>query len=205
MPYIYKITNKINGKIYIGKTLDTIENRWKEHKKDYQKIKNEKRPLYSAMKKYGIENFNIEEIETCSSEKINEREKYWIEYFRSFKNGYNATIGGDGKAYLDYDLIYKTYLHNKNMTKTAQLCNCDINSVKKIILQKGITNENIEENRRINSLKPVARLDKKTGEILEVFASVAEAELKYPNTNKHISSVCKGKRKSCGNFGWKYL
>lgn len=50
MPYIYKITNKINDKIYVGKTLDTIENRWREHKNDYQKRRNEKRPLYSAMR-----------------------------------------------------------------------------------------------------------------------------------------------------------
>ena len=155
------------------------------------------------MKKYGIEHFHIELIEKTDSPE--EREKYWIEQYGSFKYGYNATIGGDGKKYLDYDLIYRTYLDNKNITKTAQLCNCEIDSVKKIISQKGITNINIEENRRINSLKPIAKLDKNTGEILEVFSSIAEAELKYPNTNKHIPSVCKGKRKSCGGFGWKYL
>lgn len=50
MAFIYKITNKINGKIYIGKTLKTIEGRWKEHLKDYKRPRFEKRPLYSAMK-----------------------------------------------------------------------------------------------------------------------------------------------------------
>ena len=76
MPYIYKITNKINDKIYVGKTLDTIENRWREHKNDYQKRRNEKRPLYSAMRKYGIDNFFIEKIEECSIDEINSREIY---------------------------------------------------------------------------------------------------------------------------------
>ena len=48
---IYKITNLINGKIYIGKTLDTIEKRWKDHKSDSVRPRCEKRPLYSAMNK----------------------------------------------------------------------------------------------------------------------------------------------------------
>ena len=65
MAYIYQIKNKINDKIYIGKTLETIEKRWKEHCNDYLKDRTEKRPLYMAMKKYGIENFSIEIIEEC--------------------------------------------------------------------------------------------------------------------------------------------
>ena len=46
MAYIYKITNQINGKVYIGKTLSSIEERWKEHCKDYKREYCEKRPLY---------------------------------------------------------------------------------------------------------------------------------------------------------------
>ena len=63
MPYIYKITNKINNKVYIGKTLGTIENRWKSHIRDSKRTHCEKRPLYSAFEKYGVENFIIEEVE----------------------------------------------------------------------------------------------------------------------------------------------
>ena len=66
MSYIYKITNQINGKLYIGKTNRTIQERFKEHCRDYLKRGNEKRPLYSAMKKYGIRNFSIESIEECA-------------------------------------------------------------------------------------------------------------------------------------------
>ena len=75
MSYIYKIVNKINNKIYIGKTnLSSIEERFKEHCYEYNKFHSEKRPLYSAMKKYGIENFQIYLLEECSSEKASERE-----------------------------------------------------------------------------------------------------------------------------------
>ena len=76
MAYIYKITNQINGKIYIGKTLKTIEERFKEHCNNYKKERNEKRPLYSAMNKYGIKNFDIQEVEKCNDKNVNEREKY---------------------------------------------------------------------------------------------------------------------------------
>ena len=63
MAYIYQITNKINNKIYIGKTEFSIEKRFKEHCKDAYDNKKEKRPLYAAMRKYGIENFEISLIE----------------------------------------------------------------------------------------------------------------------------------------------
>ena len=55
--YIYKITNNINNKIYIGKTNLTIEKRFKEHCRDAFRERNEKRPLYAAMRKYGIQKF----------------------------------------------------------------------------------------------------------------------------------------------------
>ena len=59
------------------------------------------------MRKYGIEHFHIELIEETDNPE--EREVFWIENKRSFKNGYNATKGGDGRPYLDYDLIISTY------------------------------------------------------------------------------------------------
>ena len=71
--------------------------------KDFKKERCEKRPLYNAMNKYGPENFSIEQIEECNSDIVNEQEIYWIEFYGSFKNGYNATFGGDGKHYADYE------------------------------------------------------------------------------------------------------
>ena len=58
--FIYKITNDINDKVYIGKTtLSSVEDRFQEHLKDSQRVRFEKRPLYNAISKYGIENFHI--------------------------------------------------------------------------------------------------------------------------------------------------
>ena len=205
MAYIYKITNDINGKIYVGKTEFSIEKRFKEHCKDALKETNEKRPLYSAMKKYGVEHFHIELVEECSWSSASNRERYWIEYFGSFKYGYNATLGGDGRPYLDYDLIYCTYQEIKSIKKTSELCHCDAHSVATILSNYGISQQERLKNRGIQNWKPVARLDKNTREVLEIFDSIEAASKAYPNTNKHISTVCKGKRKSAGGYGWKYL
>ena len=205
MPYIYKITNKVNGKVYIGKTIYSIQKRWEEHLRDAKKSRCEKRPLYNAINKYSKENFKIEQIEECSYDILNERERYWIEYYGSFKNGYNATIGGDGQSYLDYELIYKTYLSIKNIRKTAELCNCSQDSVSYILEIYGID----EEKRKINGhrcrMKSVAQIDIKTNEIINTFSSITEAEKNCPKSKGHISDVCKGKRKTAGGYKWQYL
>lgn len=92
---IYGITNKINGKKYIGKAKN-IEDRWKDHtyKSRWKRFPN--KTLYRAFQKYGIENFAFEIIEECEESVQNERERYWIAYYNSKKNGYNETDGGDG-------------------------------------------------------------------------------------------------------------
>ena len=85
---IYKITNKINSKIYIGKTTKTLEERFLKHKYNH---KTQNTYLYKAMRKYGIENFVIEVLEITTH--LDEREKYWIS---TMKPQYNMTAGGEG-------------------------------------------------------------------------------------------------------------
>ena len=79
MGYIYCITNLINRKQYVGKTTNTIEERFKEHCRDSRKERCNRRPLYDAMNKYGIENFKIEELEQVDDPTLlSSKEKYWI-------------------------------------------------------------------------------------------------------------------------------
>ena len=101
MAYIYQIQNDVNNKIYIGKTEFSIEKRFKEHCQDAFRERLEQRPLYAAIRKYGIEHFSISLIEETDFPE--EREIYWIEKLGTFKHGYNATRGGDGRKYLDYE------------------------------------------------------------------------------------------------------
>lgn len=94
---IYKIVNKINGKMYIGKTELALETRMKKHIRCAQKKKN--RHLYDAMNCYGIENFEIIAMETCTTSKeLCDREKYWIQFYNTMDRniGYNMQEGGTG-------------------------------------------------------------------------------------------------------------
>lgn len=95
MGFIYKITNEINRKVYVSKTIKTLEQRFNEHKQKARIHTN--RYLYDAMNHYGYENFHIEKIEECNDDLLNEREKFWISELNTFMpNGYNMTVGGDG-------------------------------------------------------------------------------------------------------------
>ena len=81
MSCIYKIENQINGKVYIGKTTHPIKQRWYEHKYNAIYQPNLKYHLYKAMRKYGIDNFDICCIEEVSDDNdLSERERYWIKY-----------------------------------------------------------------------------------------------------------------------------
>ena len=97
--YIYKITNLINNKKYIGQTNDP-NRRWQEHQRFGNTIEEEKtKLLYSAMKKYGKDNFIFEIIEG-PIQNYNEREVFWITYYNTYignenSQGYNLTLGGD--------------------------------------------------------------------------------------------------------------
>lgn len=131
--FIYKITNDINNKVYIGKTLSSIDKRFAEHKKDSCRIQEQARPLYRAMNKYGCDNFHIEQIEECPLENLSEREIYWINFYKSYENGYNATIGGDGKQLYDYNAIVNGFLSGKLIYELAEEFECCVDTIRNIL------------------------------------------------------------------------
>lgn len=211
MPYIYKITNSINHKVYIGKTTRTVEERWKEHQKDFNKDISQKRPLYAAMRKYGILAFTIEPIEECSAKELDERERYWIEIYGSFKNGYNATLGGDGKAYIDYDLVVSTYKETQNITKTAEILHIGRDTVSIILDAKKEPKLLSTEVNQRQFGKPVKQYDL-LGNYIKTFPSVKSAATSLGvlktradrGAASHISAVCKGKRKTAYGYIWRF-
>ena len=104
MQGIYKITNLINNKCYIGKTHNS-DRRWQDHQrlaitpghKEYDKA------LYKAMRRSGLNNFSFEMIEELDDyNTLGERVIYWIEYFDSYNKGYNESKGGDGGSLLGH-------------------------------------------------------------------------------------------------------
>ena len=98
---IYKIENKVNGKVYIGQSID-IGNRLRQHRYRAFNQKDKKTYslyLYAAIRKYGKDNFTYSIVELCDKSQLDERERYWISYYRSNEKGrgYNLSDGGDSK------------------------------------------------------------------------------------------------------------
>ena len=97
MACIYKITNLVNGKMYVGQTKGVLIDRWKRHiymAKSHGKD-SKGQVLYKAMARYGIENFTIECLQECTADELNNLERFWIAKLGTFgENGYNMTVGG---------------------------------------------------------------------------------------------------------------
>ena len=94
MGFIYKITNKINKKCYIGQTIMNIEKRWDAHRKCIG-TENGCPGLRRAFEKYGLENFKFEIVIVCFDTDLSKYEKEYIIKYDSYKNGYNLTHGGE--------------------------------------------------------------------------------------------------------------
>lgn len=130
--FIYKITNKVNGKVYIGQTRYTVEFRWRQHihKKDNTHFHN-------AIRKYGVDNFIVETLEECDYKDLNSKEIFYIAKYDSFKKGYNSTLGGDGNRILilddKYDEIKNLYLSGFSSNKIADLYGVDKATIVKIL------------------------------------------------------------------------
>lgn len=112
---IYKITNLINGKCYIGQSVDILR-RWRNHKETSKNSSKEayEYPLYRAFRKYGIENFSFEILEECKKEELDIKETFYINKYNSLDEGYNQVLVGQGGTkvtpqevnLIKYDLIY---------------------------------------------------------------------------------------------------
>ena len=101
MYYIYKITNTINNKVYIGKSKN-VNSRWIQHKSCARL--GFKTRFYNAIRKYNEDSFKIEVLEESNDEKfIYDREQYWIALFDSTNKskGYNMGLGGEGNRATD--------------------------------------------------------------------------------------------------------
>lgn len=98
MGFIYKVTNIVTGKIYIGKTTKTVEERFNSHKKE-SLLDNDDSYFHNALRKYGFNNFIVEQLDSAETvDELNTKEKLWISRLDA-KNplvGYNIAYGGDG-------------------------------------------------------------------------------------------------------------
>jgi len=163
------------------------------------------------MKKYGIEHFHIEQIEETNNPE--EREKYWIEHYRSFKNGYNATLGGDGRKYIDYDLVIATYKELGSVKDVALKLSIDQGTISRILHSNNIKVASIKEVQTMKYGKITNMYDLE-GKFLHSFPSTNEAArymvkqkltgCKHTTIKQHITEVCTGRRKTAAKYKWRY-
>ena len=161
--------------------------------------------MYRAIRKYGAEHFSICKIDTGHGNELNSREQYWIQYYNTYEDGYNATLGGDGKILLDYDEIIKAYLMKHNATEVAKTFRCSVDSVYKIMRANDIPILNKGEVTREKTSKKIIQYDKR-GNFIKEYPSAMEAARQIGSENymPNISRCANGKRKTANGYIWEW-
>ena len=230
MGIIYKITNKVTNKIYIGQTIKTLDQRWHQHIKEAIEAIDGYRqsfPLFHRMIiKYGKENFYPEVIEECENSEMNIREKYWINFFNSYNDGYNSTIGGQeifkeklahGAAVFQYDLAGNYITTYSSAQEAADAVKIHVSNIRKNCNgltkssggfkwkweeelqkeEKEVKKENKKKNRKVCQYD----LD---GTLINEFNNVKEAADSIGISKTGIYNCCCSKQKTAGGFLWTY-
>lgn len=201
---IYKITNKINNKIYIGKTCRSIPIRWKEHCSKANQ--NDKFYLHNAIFKYGKENFIIEKIdETNNEEIINQLEQYWINFYNSNNReyGYNLTNGGEGNCKYNWNEFRELWDNGYSIKEIANIYNCDRHTVGDSL--KNYKNYSYEESlKRSSYMKKAIKQYDKNKNLINTYRSIKEAAIDNNCSEASISKCLKNKTYSTCGYFWTY-
>lgn len=213
--YIYCITNKVNGKQYVGKTTTSVKQRFAEHLRDRHKRQAENRPLYRAIEKYGEENFFVETLEEVEEDILSQREEYWITKLDTYSNGYNATLGGDGKVLYDYDKIVILIKEGKTSTEIVEIIKCSVDVVYKVAKLNNLQITTVDN--FVAQTMKAARVQVQQYDLnnnfIQSFDSYSDAaKWVYENgfckalnggVRSHIGEAAKGTRKTAYGFIWK--
>lgn len=198
---IYLHKNKINNKVYIGQTIqDNLNDRWKNGL-GYKTCTY----FYSAIQKYGWENFEhiiLEQSENWSQEDLDKKEMYYINFYQSNnpKYGYNITDGGQNS--ISPNALPKAIEWMKEHPEFGKARAQDM------LKWQQEHPEEILAMRRINVQK-ATNARKKQVQCIEtgkIFESASAAARKTPKTTQSkICMVCRGQRNTCGGYHWKYI
>lgn len=182
-PCIYKITNLIDGKVYVGQTVVGYKNRVSQHLSALKNQKHKNKHLQRAWDKYGESNFLPSLIEECDVSQIDDLERKWISYYANFKGTYNLESGGNKLKKHAEESIRKMAAQNK------------------INMQKPEVRKKLEKHWESfrGSGNPLARkvICINSGKIYD---TATEAAQELGLSNKNISRVCTGQRKTAGGL-----
>ena len=220
MGYIYKITNIVSGKSYIGQTIMSIRERMNKH---YSNAKTATTGIDYALAKYGKEAFVVEELCSCPNQRLDELERYYIDYYDTYNNGYNLTIGGQkttSRLILDETKIVNQYIEGSTIIDLAHLYHCSDKVIHNILVSHNVAirHQNNESNLLLGK-KFVSGDNAKPIKIVELnlqFASLKECaewlmKHNYSKANsmeatrKSISRVLTGQRQTYCKFHFVYV
>lgn len=206
---IYKITNRINGKVYIGQTTRSLDTRIREH------FRQKKSPISKALRSVGLNGFTATVIDHAHShEELDEKERFWIKYYDSLvPNGYNICTGGEGaRGWRPTDeqraKMRESHIglaageKNPMYGKTGELNH--FYGKKHSDETRKRMSEHAKKRNLTNGRNPRARKVEciNTGEI---FDSVKEAAEKYGLARTSVNGCCRGHRNNCFGYKWRYV
>ena len=207
MGYIYKVTNKANGKVYIGKTTIEVQQRWNAHISNSfnQKSKERNFKFHNAIRKYGRDAFVVETIDDVEGdEETALREQYWIEFYDSIRTGYNTTLGGEGATIYSDEFFIKCWEDGMTCEAIHKKYGLSRNTVlsrwRALYPREEIVKRKIRNLVKANGT-PIHRYDL-DGNYIDSFFSVNDAK-RITGIN-HIDAVARGARKKAGGFTWSY-
>lgn len=214
MAYIYCITNIVNGKKYIGKTINSITKRFRQHLSDSKRSRCNKRPLCSAINKYGADNFVVEKLIECNPDELSSYEIMFIEKYDTYHNGYNATLGGDGKILFDYKKIIDLYKSGMTIKDVARLSKCCTETVATVLNACGVDRHKFLTG-NCKQRKAVKMINVVTGKDVMRFTSIADAahwlvDNGYAKTynggvRQKISLCAQNRQNTAYKFKWAWI
>lgn len=191
---IYIITNNINSKVYIGQTIQTLENRWKAHCRNKCSRNEMNMHIKRAILKYGKQNFSITELERCKVTELNEKEIYYIKLYNSYIEGYNSTKGGkSGTKELKLDIeqqqdCIELYKLGFSLREVAKEFNVDKATIKHIVELSNIP---------LRTTRTYKLSQKDREKILEDCKVLSRKEVmdKWDISKSYLSQLINGKRR----------
>jgi len=212
---IYKITNKINGKMYIGAST-RLNERKTEHFKPYRiNSLKDKIPLYEAMDKYGREIFSFEVIERTTADKLDEREEHYIKEFNAVEKGYNVVETAHNMHDEDYTKeVHGSFFSEWNKKQWEDEDYRNRMSEQSSQVQKDrlkdpeyLAEKSAQLRKYTDSIKKTVGQYDKEGNLIAEYEGVREAERTLGLANDSVGKICRGVkgRKTAGGYVWKYL
>lgn len=200
---IYKATSATTGKVYIGQTTQTLQERINQHNSHAYNCQYNYH-FHNAIRKYGADDFDyvIVEDNIESIEKLNEREKYWIAHYDSYYNGYNSTLGGEGCIRRDDEVIAKLFREGYTTQEIREITGYHRSTIYRSYCASALTEENNQRKssqtrERCSRPVDVYSLD---GIYMKTFESATACGRVFGNQGL-ISAICRQEENMLSAYG----